>query len=142
MGGLVARGFIQRHAALGTPGDIQLFITISTPWGGHNAAASGVKHSPIVVRVWEDMAPGSEYLREIFDTPLPAKTVHQLFFTYNRKEASFGPSDDEAVTVASQLRPAAQAGAFALHGFDDTHTSVLRDPEVAALINKQLEKVR
>ena len=142
MGGLVSRGFIQRHAAIGTHGEIPLFITISTPWGGHEAAESGVKRSPIVVHVWEDMAPGSDYLREIFETPLPAKTAHHLLFTFNRNSLSLGASDDQVVTVASELRPEAQAGAARLYGFDDTHTGVFRNAEVSGLINKLLDGVR
>jgi pimeloyl-ACP methyl ester carboxylesterase len=142
MGGLVSRGFIQRHAAMRTPGEIPLFITISTPWGGHVGAETGVKRSPIVVHVWEDMAPGSDYLTDIFRNPLPRQTAHHLLFTFNRNAMSFGASDDEAVTVASELRPAAQEGATRLYGFDDTHTGVFRNAEVSSLINKLLDGVR
>jgi len=142
MGGLVSRGFIQRHVALRTPGEIPLFITISTPWGGHAAAETGVKRSPIVVHVWEDMAPGSDYLTDIFASPLPAKTAHHLLFTFNRNATSFGASDDQAVTVASELRPAAQEGATRLYGFDDTHTGISRNADVSALVNKLLDGVR
>jgi len=56
--------------------------------------------------------------------------------------AKGGASDDEAVTVASELRPAAQAGATRLYGFDDTHTGVFRNAEVSTLINKLLDGVR
>jgi pimeloyl-ACP methyl ester carboxylesterase len=142
MGGLVARGFIQRHVAIGAHGEIPLFITISTPWGGHAAAESGVKRSPIVVHVWEDMAPGSEYLTDIFATPLPPKTAHHLLFTFSRNSMSLGASDDGAVTVASELRPAAQAGATRIYGYDDTHTGVFRNAEVSGLINTLLDGVR
>ena len=44
-GGLVSRGY----------------LLISTPWGGHKGAETGVKRAPVVVRVWRDMVPGSEY---------------------------------------------------------------------------------
>jgi hypothetical protein len=142
LGVLVSRGFIQRHAAMRTPGEIPLFITVSTPWGGHVGAETGVKRSPIVVHVWEDMAPGSDYLADIFEKPLPRQTAHHLLFTFSRKAMSFGASDDEAVTVASELRPAAQEGATRLYGFDDTHTGVFRNPEVSALINRLLDGVK
>jgi pimeloyl-ACP methyl ester carboxylesterase len=142
MGGLISRGFIQRHSAAGTQGEIPLFITISTPWGGHAAAESGVKRSPIVVHVWEDMAPGSDYLVDIFSTPLPDKTAHHLLFTFNRNSTSFGASDDQAVTVASELRPAAQLGATRIYGFDDTHTGIFRNAEVSALVNRLLDGVK
>jgi pimeloyl-ACP methyl ester carboxylesterase len=142
MGGLVSRAFVQRHSRAGGPLAIPLFVTISTPWDGHRGAEMGVKHSPAVVRVWEDMAPGSGFLKRLFETPLPPGTVHHLLFTYRRSSTSLGESNDQAVTVASQLRPAAQAGAVRLHGFDDTHIGVLKNAEVSALLNRLLEGVR
>ena len=138
MGGLVSRGFIQRHSQRFTGARIPLFVTVSTPWGGHGGAAFGVKTSPVVVRVWEDMAPGSAYQRSVLQAPLPEGLQHHLLFTFNRKSTSFGESDDQAVTVASQLLPQAQRGAFKVYGFDDTHRGVLRNPEVSALINRLL----
>jgi len=142
MGGLVARGFILRHARNAGAAKIPLFVTISTPWDGHKAAEIGVKRAPVVVRVWEDMSPGSEYLRGIFAQPLPSGTSHHLLFTYRRDSTSFGASDDEAVTVASQLLMAAQANAVRLQGFDDTHVGVLRNNEVSALLNRLLAETR
>ena len=121
---------------------IPLFVTISTPWSGHAAAELGVNYSPAVVQVWRDMAPGSAYLKEIFETPLPAETAHHLVFTFSRKSASFGPSDDQAVTVASQLRREAQKEATRLYGFDDTHIGILLDAEVSALLNRLLAESR
>jgi hypothetical protein len=84
------------------------------------------------------MAPGSAYKRSLYSTPLPAATKHHLVFTFNRKSASFGESDDQVVTVASQLLPQAQRDAAQLHGFDENHTSVLRNPQVALLVNQLL----
>lgn len=139
MGGLVARGFVQRRAREGRAGEIPVFITISTPWGGHGAAELAMKTAPAVVRVWEDMAPGSEYLRGLYATVSSKEPPHHLLFTFERKSTSFGPSDDQGVTVASQLAPSAQKHATRLYGFDDSHMSVLRDPEAAALINRLLD---
>jgi pimeloyl-ACP methyl ester carboxylesterase len=141
MGGLVSRGFIQRHEKSSAP-TIPLFITISTPWEGHRAAELGVKHSPAVVRIWEDMVPGSAYIKDVFARPLPVETAHHLLFTFSRDSVSFGPSDDRAVTVASQLAPAAQAGAARLYGFDETHIGVLLNADVSALVNRLLEGMR
>ena len=138
MGGLVSRGFVQRHAVGPQAASIPLLVTISTPWGGHKGAQLGVDTAPVVVRVWEDMAPGSAYQRSLYSTPLPAATKHHLVFTYNRKSASFGESDDQVVTVASQLLPQAQRDAVRLYGFDENHTSVLRNPQLALLVNQLL----
>jgi pimeloyl-ACP methyl ester carboxylesterase len=138
MGGLVARGFVLRRVRDGRSDEIPVFVTISTPWGGHAAAELAVKTAPAVVRVWEDMAPGSEYLRSLYATVSPREPPHHLLFTFERKSTSFGPSDDQGVTVASQLAPGAQRNATRLYGFDDSHMSVLRDPEAAALVNRLL----
>ena len=139
MGGLVSRAFIQRHAQGAAADRLPLFVTLSTPWGGHDAAERGVERSPVVVGVWRDMAPGSDFLRDLFATPLPSPTRHHLVFTFRRDRTSFGESDDQAVTVASQLRAEAQRGAERVYGVDDTHRGVLRNSEVAALVNRLLD---
>ena len=128
MGGLVSRGFILRHARNVPASRVPLFITISSPWGGHNAAALGVKTSPVVVRVWEDMAPGSAYQRSLFSEPLPSALHHHLLFTYA----------DETVSMASQLLPPAQREAVKMYGFEETHMGVLRNPQVSDLVNQLL----
>jgi pimeloyl-ACP methyl ester carboxylesterase len=135
MGGLVSRGFIQRYARDGGAG-LPLFVSISTPWGGHKAAQTGVDTAPVVVRVWNDMAPGSEYQKSLYVTPLPGTMRHHLLFTF--KGSASGESGDGAVSVASQLLPQAQRDAVKLYGFDDTHTGVLRDPQVSLLVNQLL----
>jgi pimeloyl-ACP methyl ester carboxylesterase len=140
MGGLVSRGFILRHQQSRSASDIPLYVTMSTPWGGHKAAESGVKTAPVVVEVWHDMAPGSEYQRSLFAQPLPAEMQHHMLFTFQRKNSSFGESDDQSVTVASQLAVPAQRGAVRVYGFDDTHIGVLRNPEVSQLLNDLLAR--
>lgn len=140
MGGLVARGFLLRHARNAGAARVPLFITISTPWDGHKAAELGVKHAPTVVRVWEDMAPGSRYLKDVFDKPLAPGTAHHLLYTHERGKATTG--DDGAVTVSSQLRPAATSAAVKVYAFEDTHVGVLSNPEVSALVNRLLAEAR
>ncbi len=147
MGGLVARGFILRHMDSGQRSEIPLFVTIATPWGGHKSAELGVKYAPAVVRSWYDMAPDSRFLREIFykdpDTlekrrSLPQSITHHLIFGFNRNSRSFGASDDQVVTVASELRFEAQREAYRVYGFDLSHNGILAAPEVATLVNEIL----
>lgn len=140
MGGLVTRGFVLRHAETSTSSRIPLYFTVSTPWGGHKAAESGVNASPIVVDVWRDMVPGSPYQQSVFAKPLPAELQHHMAFTFQRKSSSFGESDDQGVTVASQLMVPAQTNAVRMYGFDDTHVGVLRNPELSRLLNELLAK--
>ena len=140
MGGLVSRGFILRHADSSRSSRIPLYVTISTPWAGHKAAESGVKTAPVVVDVWQDMVPGSKYQQSIFARPLPNGMQHHMLFTYQRRTSSFGESDDQGVTVASQLAVPAQSNAVRLYGFDDTHIGVLSNPDVSRLVNELLDQ--
>jgi pimeloyl-ACP methyl ester carboxylesterase len=128
VGGLVSRGFLQRYHALGGRLRTPLLVSLSTPWNGHRAAELGVRLSPVVVRVWVDMSPGSDYLTSLFASPLPAGTAHHLFFTTN----------DRTVTPASQLRLQAQREAARVYGFDESHMGVLGNAEVSVLINDLL----
>jgi pimeloyl-ACP methyl ester carboxylesterase len=139
MGGLVARGFVLRHAEASRSTRIPLFVTISTPWGGHKAAEHATK-APAVVDVWRDMAPGSPYQQSVLNPPLPAGLQHHMVFTFQRNRTSFGESDDQGVTVASQLVVPAQKNAVRVYGFDDTHMGVLRNPEVSNLLNDLLAR--
>jgi hypothetical protein len=123
-----------RHAKL-SRAKIPLFVTLSTPWAGHQAAEMGVKHAPVVLDVWRDMVPGSAYLETLFAEPLPTEMDHHLFFTFSRNSASFGVSSDRTVTVSSQMFPSAQQQASRIYGVDATHDGVLHDPEVAASLN-------
>ncbi len=138
MGGLVSRGFILRHAQTARAERIPLYVTMSTPWEGHKGAEIGIKYSPAVVRVWIDMAPGSDYLKSLFATPLPPRMAHHLVFTF--KGSSSGESADGVVTVASEMYPQAQREAARLYGFDDTHDGVLSNKEASALLNELLAR--
>jgi pimeloyl-ACP methyl ester carboxylesterase len=144
MGGLVSRGFLLRRSDDGTK--IPLFITLSTPWGGHDAARMGVEYAPTVVRSWYDMAPGSDYLHSLFYSApdarrtLPAAMQHHLLFSF--RKSGVGVSGDGVVSVASQLRSEAQDDAADVRGFDATHTGILEDPAAVALVNRFLSGVR
>jgi uncharacterized alpha/beta hydrolase family protein len=140
MGGLVSRGFLQRYLAGGGKAQVPLFVSIATPWDGHKAAELGVKTAPAVVRVWIDMSPGSEYLKSIYekDPGVP----HYLLFTFKQGTLALGEANDGVVTVASQLRSAAQQGAVRVEGYNETHMSVLDAPAVAQRLNALLAAVR
>ena len=104
MGGLVSRGAIQRTVSLAGTNFIPHFVTISTPWGGHQAAELAVKHLSFPVPSWRDMAPNSDYLKEILSKPLPRGTRHDMLFSY-KSSGGFGLPDenDGVVSVPSQL---------------------------------------
>jgi len=90
--------------------------------------------------VWHDMVPGSDYQQNLFARPLPPGMQHHMLFTFRRNSSSFGESDDQGVSVASQLAVPAQSNAVRIYGFDDTHVGVLQNPEVSKLLNDLLAR--
>jgi hypothetical protein len=59
-----------------------LLVTLSTPWGGHELAASGVANSPVVIPSWYDMVPGSPYQEALFKHNLPEHLEYHLLFSH------------------------------------------------------------
>jgi pimeloyl-ACP methyl ester carboxylesterase len=147
MGGLVARDFILHHAA--ASGDyVTRFVSIATPWSGHELARRGVEEAPAVPRSWIGVASGSEFLTRLFydgtgamrtRRRLPPHLKYDLLFTYRRNARRRGESDDGVISLASQLRPEAQDEAATIRGFDESHTSVLGSREAIALLRMLLE---
>jgi len=139
MGGLVSRGFLQRYRESGLAA-VPLFVSISTPWGGHKAAELGVKTAPEVVRVWIDMSPSSEYLRSLYarDPGVP----HYLFYSFR----SSGPgllreANDGTVTVSSELQPEVRRGAARVEGLNETHMGVLESEPMSRQLNELLARM-
>ena len=86
------------------------------------------------------MAPRSDFLTELFTTPLSDGLRWHLFFSFEGNDAMrmTGGTNDGVVPIASQLAPVAQAQAHWLHGFPETHTSILRSPDASAALNRAL----
>ena len=126
MGGLVSRRFVVKNAIEDGHGYIRNFITFSTPWDGHEAAAMGVKWAPTVVPSWYDMKQGSDYLDHLFDRRLKGKVNYHLFYSHHAKRSPIMPAEnDGTVSVPSQLRPEAKADAVSVQGYDEDHVSIL-----------------
>ncbi len=126
MGGLVSRQFIVKNVIEDQQDYIRTFITFSTPWGGHEAAAMGVKWAPTVVPSWRDMESGSDFLDQLFDRRLKGKVDHHLFYSHHAKRSAIMPAEnDGTVSVASQLRTEAKADAASVQGYDEDHVSIL-----------------
>jgi len=134
MGGLVARRFLLDHAAEFP--QIGQFVSISTPWGGQPSAASGVKHSPAVVPSWRDIQPQGEFLHSLFARPLPPGIAHSLLFGHQDGAGVLRDASDGTISVASQLRPEARAGAALVMGFQESHAGILSSPEVVSEVER------
>jgi pimeloyl-ACP methyl ester carboxylesterase len=126
MGGLVSRSYLLQAKAAGHDAWLRHFVTISTPWGGHEAAALGVDHAPTAIPSWIDMQTASEFQKQIYEEDLPAGMTYDLVFTFHGSNSLVLPaSNDSSVSLASQLAPPAQAAARSLRGYDQTHVGVL-----------------
>jgi pimeloyl-ACP methyl ester carboxylesterase len=141
MGGLVARGAIQRAAILAKTNFVAHFISISTPWGGHELAKRGVKHMNYPVPSWQDMVPDSPYLKEILSKPLPVGTRYDLIFSY-KSSGGFGLPDenDGVVSVQSQLLPQLQEEAASVFGLHEDHKEILNSGVTLRHIEKSLSR--
>lgn len=138
MGGLVARSYLAACEQDENCKYLRSFVSISSPFGGDPAAQSGVDYSPVVMPVWNGMAPGSHFLEQLFARPLPQGIPHFLLFGFHNSSRISASSGDGTIPLLSQLRPAAQRQATALHGFDEDHVGILGSPAVHAYINAVL----
>jgi pimeloyl-ACP methyl ester carboxylesterase len=141
MGGLVSRGAIQRAANLAKTNFVTHFISISTPWGGHELAQRGVKYMNYPVPSWQDMVPGSAYQKEILSKPLPVGTRYDLIFGY-KSSSGFGLPDenDGVVSVQSQLLPQVQQEAASVFGLHEEHKEILNSPVTLRHIERLLSR--
>ncbi|MFP5391022.1 MAG: lipase family alpha/beta hydrolase [Gammaproteobacteria bacterium] len=129
MGGLVVRSL------LGNPDfpfpAAKAFISISTPWGGDAMADTGVDYSPAVIPSWRDVRSKGRFIGALFERPLPRELEYTLFFGHGGKYSLLRSANtDGAITLASQLRPAAQAEARLVKGFNEDHVGILSSAEV------------
>ena len=137
MGGLVARSALNRLSAQSKPSYLETYISLSTPYGGHDAALAGVERAPEAIPSWYDLAPGSPYLSTLAASPLPADLPFFLIFGYrNPGRLQIGPSSDGVVTIRSELDLTVHRQATRSYGFDETHTGILEDPQVRQLVNE------
>ena len=130
MGGLVSRGSVNLCTQNETCKYLSSYTTLSTPWSGVASAQSGVKWAPTVVPVWWDLAPDSEYVSTLFETPLPRDVPYHLLFGFQQDGIFASGSSDGVIKLTSQLREEAQRQAWTMRGYDENHVSILKSPAV------------
>ena len=171
MGGLVARAYLREAVLNHAPQRVGLFVSLATPWGGHEGARlypgtdpraldhlraktddenepapQPLRSRPDLLALrsgnyphlsWLDMAPESEFLSELYDVPLPPNVRFHLIFAFLGSTANWtGTAGDGVVSLASELRPAAQKEAVGEFGFELDHDALLVSPEVKAYLRK------
>lgn len=135
MGGLVARSYMMKQAESKNQIKIALSMTINSPMKGMKSAKSGVKHSPIVVPSWRDVAADSEFIQKITAWNLPEDIPYHLVFSYES-----GKDGDGVVSMESQIPVYLQEEAEKIYGFNSGHASVLQDEKFIARFNTILEE--
>lgn len=135
MGGLLTRSYLSACVKSNNCAYLRSFTSISSPFGGHDAAQSGVDYAPVVVPAWRSLAPGSRFLNNLFVSKLPRKVSHHLVFGFRNSSLVGKASSDGTITIASQLRSEAQLQAVSLRGFDEDHMSILDADEVVSYIH-------
>lgn len=136
MGGLVSRSAINDLMFEERSEFIRCYLTLSTPWMGHDMASKGVEYSPVIIPCWYDMSPGSPFLQQLLTKPLPQHLPYHLLFSYGGEQSLFvNESSDGVIALRSQLRGEAQNAAINIRGFNTGHVEILHDPFVVQELN-------
>ncbi len=139
MGGLVSREGILKMNSGEKKFAVDRFVSISTPFGGYEAAESGVRHLRYPVPSWIDMAPGSDFLKALWSQKLPYPTRHWMLFGYDTKELPWLTlNNDHVVNLASALYPPAQNESVKVFGIAKSHEGILFSQEAAQKMNEFL----
>lgn len=137
MGGLVSRAFINKYKNI----TIKKYITISTPWNGQKFAQLGKDIAPKILPAFGNMVPKSAFQQNIQNRPLPTNLKHYLIFGYKGKSSLIlDQSNDGVISLSSQLLKKAQQQAYSIHGFNESHISILNSKEVVTKINDILNQ--
>jgi pimeloyl-ACP methyl ester carboxylesterase len=132
MGGLVAKQIINNlnHNKY----KINTFITLSTPWGGHEAATK-TKDLPYSIPSWHDMIPNSEFIVNLKNKYNSLSVNHYLLFGYKGNSTIYSRDNDGVISLKSQLNYYDQVNAKKVYGFNETHISILQSDRVFNMIN-------
>jgi hypothetical protein len=122
---------------------ITRFVSISTPWGGHEAVEMGVKWSPEVVPAWHDMVVGSDFQKGLFSKSFAGRLEHLLIYGHRAKRGvGLPPENDGTVSVKSELAEGAVKEAAAVVGFDEDHVGILSARPVIDAVEQFLDGAR
>lgn len=138
MGGLVARSFVLKNFSEGHD-YIERLITISSPWGGHEAAGLGVRRAPKVVPSWRDMRVGSDFQKSLFIKKLPSEVDYLLIYGNKASSSPILPKEnDGTVSLASMTKREAIEDADKVITVHADHVGILSSPSVIEQIEEFL----
>jgi pimeloyl-ACP methyl ester carboxylesterase len=133
MGGLVARSFIMDYGKVFP--NLELFISLATPWAGDRMAEYGVKQSPGVIPCWIDMQPNGAFIESLYKTKMPETIQFYMFYGHVGSRNPFRSNNDGTITLASLLDMRSQREAKMNFAFNEDHASIIYSPEVLAQYN-------
>jgi pimeloyl-ACP methyl ester carboxylesterase len=139
MGGLVARSTILEHAAESRLSRISLFVSISSPWRGIQAAAS-LQTAPEGIQqrmpfAFEYVALDSPFINGLFYQDPETREVRRRLPENLPYHLLFGHTDDKTVPNRSAARWEAVDEAVKVWPLDYDHVSILRAPETSQILN-------
>jgi len=139
MGGMVSLKYIQKQSQSGHPPNIDLFVSISTPWTGSKAARIGTINPLAVVPSWKDIVPGSQFLEELLLNPMPKGTQYFLLFSYHGIPSPIFVNNDGRVSIVSQLDLRMQKKANKVYGFNEKHSGILKSKDLIKTLSEILD---
>ena len=139
MGGLVARSFILDYGKAFP--NIDLFISMATPWGGDAMAELGVKQSPAVIPCWIDMQPQSKFMKSLYARKMPEHIKFYMFYGHRGSRNPFRSNNDGTITFSSLLDFRAQSEAKMSYAFNEDHASIIYSDKVMRQYNAILNTV-
>jgi pimeloyl-ACP methyl ester carboxylesterase len=138
MGGLVTRSFVKKYIERYPErlDNLLLVMTINSPMGGMPSASLGLD-APLMIQCWRDLAPDSEFLRELHSWNWPKSIPYHLVFSYKSRSG-----DDGVVPLQSQIPLKLQQEAMHVNGFNNSHTGTLSDISFLRLLTETLASVQ
>ena len=132
MGGLIARAFVKEfiHNYPSQQNLVKMLISINAPMNGMRSAADGVKHSPVVVQSWRDLAEGSDFIADLQQWHWPDHIPYHLIFSFQQNDSS-----DGIIPIDSQIPMRTQNESTRIYGFVNSHAGTLEDREFITLFN-------
>ena len=137
MGGLVSRTYIKRYQNKENS-VVEKYISISSPYGGHDLAAFGVRNeTKSFVAAWIDMVPGSKFQDRMYSTKLKIP-FHLIYGNYSKIKDT-AKKGDGTVSLKSMLQPEVVKDAVKTYEFDEDHMTILSSDEVFKTMQKIIE---
>jgi hypothetical protein len=103
-------------------------------------AEKGVESAPAAIPSWHDVAPGSDFIQQIFEIALHPEVPHFLLFGYRGKSSLFMANNDGTIEISSQLDMRAQKDAIAVWGLNEDHMSILTSEDAIDFLNQAIAK--